>query len=301
MKLTTSLNRSAVTRIAPVLLRHYTRRTRAEWEAAFARCEQVVDNFRDDVNTAKFGRTSDGRQVHPSIASHVSVVVERLGRRTEQAIELVLSLNDDIRARHDADLANLVEVADAPLPPPTGDEIAQRAYYGGLVAGMVDGLSTDQVLALAAEQAETPTVIGAPQFGAAWADRLLVLAEQHTRRFSTARVPSPIDIGTAQKLTALAKQLRAPSLPAEARTAHTDRPMLVEVDQLSRFIARSARVRIEALVTRQPLDATVDRFANGWRLGQLIPRSRLGSMNYTSVEELARAMNAAYGLSRGIW
>ena len=301
MKTTTSLNRHPVTRIAPVLLRHYTRRTRPEWEAAFARCEQVVDNFRDDVNTAKTGRTATGQQIHPNPATHVSVVVDRLGRRTEQAIDLVLSLNDDIRARHDADLANLLEVADAPLPPPTGDEIAQRAYYGTLVAGMVDGLATDQVLALAAEQAETPTVIGAPQFGAAWADRLLVLAEQHTRQFSTARVPSPIDIGTAQKLTALAKQLRAPSLPVEARTAHTDRPMLVEVDQLSRCIASSARIHIEALVTRQPLDATVDRFANAWTLGRLLPRSQAWSTNFASVEELAKAMNGAYGLSRGIF
>lgn len=298
---TTSLNRSAVTRIAPALLRHYTRRTRAEWDAAFARCEAVVDNFREDVNTAKVGRTPTGQQVHPNPATHVSVVVERLGTRTEQAVQAVLNMAADIRTRHDADLANLLEVANAPLPPPTGDEIAQRTYFGTLVAGMVDGLTTEQVITLATEQATTRSVLGAPQFGAAWADRLAVLAEQHTRRFNTARIPSPIDLGTAQRLIAIAAELRSASLPDEARTAHLDRPMLVEVDQLTTFIQMSARVRIEALVTRQHLGATIDRFANAWRLGQLIPRSPRYSMSFQSVEQLANAMNRAYGVSRGIF
>jgi hypothetical protein len=268
------------------------------YEREFTLCENELNSFAGAVAAAAF--PTDNR---PPAADNPMLLAERLGNRPEQTITSIRTRAEQLVARADADRAELRTLLDGPLPIPTREQIAARAYWAPMAQTALDACPTELDVVHVVE-AQLAQLLGDPDRAAAWADIVDTHRIVVAQRVSLARIPSPSDMSTAARLQQLVLQLRTPSWPAEHQTAAELLPRLVEIRNLAVFVYRSAAARVNALIARPTNGATQqrieDQFAGVWRLGWPAPRAADNWQwsDYRSVDEVRAAYAGAYGLTR---
>lgn len=301
-----------------------------EWyEAGFARLEDQVAGFAPRIREAVSGKAADGRVLFPGgpitvshdtrigvprangvepggIAGSRAVLIDRLGPARDR---LVADIEDGAAAIDDqavADLAEIETLNAAPVPLPSAEQLAARAYWAPLARTEFDGLDAPTAARQVADQ--MPDLMADPNRAAATADVLRVLRGVADRTINAARVPSPVTMFASAQLAQQIEALHAAAWPADRRAAFEMRPLLNDVRNLAKFIDRSARARVNDLIARGSSGAIAadigDRFARLWVLDSVaIPNmSSYFGEKFQDGDVLAQFLARKLGLTGlGLW
>jgi len=236
------------------------------------------------------------------------VLVDRVRVERDQVIAAVLAGADQIERRADSDRAAAEQLL-ATLPPaPIPDELAARAYHGGLAARAIADLDLAGIIRHA--DANLEGLLADPQKAAAWADLLDAIRGPYSRAGTS------YDPRSAAVLAELVDALRLPALPPDRQAAMQLIPALKNVTNLARFVRSSAAARVHSMIVdgsgtlREQINQTArDQYAGVWKLGELgglsgmLPNVPTAGLRFASGADLSNFLNRAYGLrgDRGVF
>ncbi|MEI6404045.1 MAG: hypothetical protein WCP59_17870 [Actinomycetota bacterium] len=240
------------------------------------------------------------------MADTLMVLVDRLGPARDRLVSDIEDGAAAIDAQAVADLAEIEALNSEPAPIPTAEQLAARAYWAPLARTEFEGLDAPTAARQVADQ--MPDLLADPNRAAATADVLRVLRGVADRNINASRVPSPVTMFASAQLAQQIEALHAAAWPADRRAAFEMRPTLLNVRNLSRFVNRSARARVNDLIGRGSSGAIAadigDRFARLWVLDSVaIPNmSSYFGEKFQDGDVLAQFLARQLGLTGlGLW